>query len=140
MKKLILITLFSIMIFNFTGCEKKKVSHLTADTEAAQQVDFEDSNLVIEINRDIYKPMPVNMLVFIDEKLCLNSDELTDGMEIISANLKVENNKHIITVVIDGEVNSSVLIETTGEKQWVIIEYSYPGVMYNISNEIPLFD
>lgn len=91
-------------------------------------------------NDDNHKPMHVNMKIYFDEKLCLNSDSRRKNEATISSNLKVSETNHVITVTINDKINSYLIIEAKEEKQWIIIEYSSPGALYNISNSPPLFD
>lgn len=120
--------------------DKKDIYPFASNEEVIQEADFNDSNLIIMINDDIYKPMPVNMKIYFDEKLCLHSNSRRKNEATISSNLNVTKTNHVITVTINDKINSYLIVEAKEEKQWVIIEYSNPGALYSISNEPPMFD
>lgn len=141
MKKLFLIPMIFFILTLLYGCDNKEtVPYFISNKEVIQEADFDDSNLIIMFNDDNHKPMPVNMKIYFDEKLCLNSDSRRKNEATISSNLKVSETNHVITVTINDKINSYLIIEAKEEKQWVIIEYSSPGALYNISNSPPLFD
>ena len=141
MKKLFLISMIFFTLTLLYGCDNKEtVPYFISNEEVIQDAEFEDSNLIIMINSDIYKPSPVSMKIYIDEKLCLNSDSLRENEATISFNLNVSETNHVITVTINDKINSSLILEAKKERQWIIVDYSEPGVLYNISNSPPLFD
>lgn len=140
MKKLFLIALIFFTFLSLYGCSKKTYYPFYSNEEVIQEAEFDDSNLIIMLNSDIYKPLPVNVKIYIDEKLCLNSDSLKENQATISFNVNASEAKHVITVTINDKINSSLIIEAKEEKQWIIVEYNDPGVLYNLSNSPPLFD
>lgn len=137
---LLIISCSLILGCNTSSDDKKDISPFASNIEVVQEADFYDSNLIIMINDDIYKPMPVNMKIYFDKKLCLDSSSRRKNEATISSSLDVAENNYVITVTINDKINSSLIIEAREEKQWVIIEYSNPGALYSISNEPPLFD
>lgn len=128
------------VIMPYENDDKKDIYPFASNEEVIQEADFNDSNLIIMINDDIYKPMPVNMKIYFDEKLCLHSNSKRKNEATISSSLNITKTNHVITVTINDKINSSLIIEAKEEKQWVIIEYSNPGALYSISNEPPMFD
>lgn len=141
MKKNILILLIGIIIFSFVGCERKPTTFVSKDTVWATEGSYEDSNLVLLINRDIHKPLTVNLLVYLDGELCLDSASKENNGDVIGFNAKImDKDLHTIKVVVDGKENSSLTLKISNKKQWVIIEYFDPQVNYSVTDEIPIFD
>lgn len=146
MKKFIF-TLFLLIIscslivgYYNSNDDKKDISPFASSIEVIQEADFDDSNLIIMINDVDYTPIHVNMKIYFDKKLCLDSSSRRKNESTISSSLNVTETNHLITVTINDKINSSLIIEAKKEKQWVIIEYNTPGALYNISNEPPMFD
>lgn len=141
MKKYILILLVGIIIFSFMGCEKKSTSFIPKDTVWAKEANYEDSNLLLLVNRDIYKPLTDNLLVYLDGELCLDSNTKENNGDIIGFNARLKDkNLHTVKVVVNGKENSSLTLRISNKKQWVIIEYFDPQVKYSVTDEIPIFD
>lgn len=106
-----------------------------------QEVPYDESNLVILINKDIYTPLEDNMIVYIDKMICLSSDELIKGKEQIGSNLNFEyGTNHVLEVAINDEIKSSLIFKVEDERQWIIVEYGGENIQIAISDEIPMFD
>lgn len=111
------------------------------DALYVKEVPYNESNLVILINKDSYIPLEDNMLVYIDKMICLNSDNLVDGKEQISSNLNFEyGTSHVLEVSINDEIKSSLIFKVGDEKQWLIVEYGCDNIQIGILDEMPMFD